>query len=271
MVDEQALTQSDEASAFKKILISKTATDGFRFVVTQEKMNWQGDWHALFLVNAALEGEKLSAALGEAKGKDAKTDGVKVVFKDAWQQPWLVRDPQTSQVVAIDTQHPAEFLARWIVYAAAKGAAVPACRIAFGPPAKDATKLLPAGPLRQLAALLDTMVGIPSQSEGTFNATGRNRVAAANGWMNLALRPWAMPEPTNTAAEVDSGLKRWSKGRAAYRAEYRRFQALYPRALRSLASHYRVSLNKSPGEATTLAKQSLDRAIGMHFTFAKAG
>jgi hypothetical protein len=271
VIDEQAITQSDETGAFKKILISKTAADGFRFIVTQEKMNWQGDWHGLFLANAALEGEKLGTALGEAKGKDAKTDGVKVVVKDAWQLPWLVRDPQTSEVVAIDTQHPAEFLARWIVYAAVKGTAVPVCRIAFGPPAKDATKLLPAGPLRQLAALLDTMIGIPSQSEGTFNATGRNRVAAANGWMNLALRPWAMSEPYNTAAEVDSGLKRWSKGNAAYHAEYRQFQALYPRALRSLASHYRAALNKSPREAAALAKQSLDRAIGMHFTFAKAG
>jgi hypothetical protein len=124
--------------------------------------------------------------------------------------------------------------------------------------------------LRQLAVLLDAIVGIPSQSEGTFNATGRNRVAAANGWMNLVLRPWAMPEPYNTAAEVKAGLKHWSTARAAYRAEYRRFQALYPRALRILASHYRASLNKSPHEAAALARQSLDRAIGLHFTFAKA-
>jgi hypothetical protein len=271
IIDEQAITQSDETGDFKKVLLQKNPADGFRFVVTQEKMNWQGDWHALFLADAAPMGEKLAAALGEAKGKDAKTDGVKVVFKDAWQQPWLVRDAQTNQVVAIDTQHPADFLARWTVYAAVKGAAVTACHIAFGPPANDATRLLPAGPLRQLAALLDTIVGIPSQSEGTFNASGRNRVAAANGWMNLALRPWAMPKPTNTAAEVEAGLKRWSKGHEVYRGEYRRFQALYPRALRVLASHYRVSLNKSPRAAAALAKQSLDRAIGMHFTFAKAG
>jgi hypothetical protein len=270
IIDEQAITRSDETGAFKKILISKTAAEGLRFIVTQEKMNWQGDWHALFLANAALEGEKLATALREAK-KDARTDGVKAVFKGAWQQPWLVRDPQTDQVVAIDTQHPADFLARWTVYAAVKSEAVPVCRIAFGPPAKDAATLLPAGPLRQLAVLLDAIVGIPSQSEGTFNATGRNRVAAANGWMNLALRPWAMPASYNTVAEVEAGLKRWSKGRAVYRAEYRRFQALYPRALRALVAHYRVALNKSPAEAATLAKQSLDRAIGMHFTFAKAG
>src|SRR5438552_1294251 len=98
LIDEQAITQSEETGGFKKVLLQKTPTDGFRFVVTQEKMNWQGDWHALFLANAALEGEKLAAALGDAKGKDAKTDGVKVVFKDAWQQPLLVRDPQTSQI-----------------------------------------------------------------------------------------------------------------------------------------------------------------------------
>jgi hypothetical protein len=265
------IAQSDETGDFKKILLAKTATDGFRFVVTQEKMNWQGDWHALFLADTTLEGDKLAAALGAAKGKDAKTDGVNVVFKEAWQQPWLVRDPQTNQVVAIDTQHPADFLAPWIVYAAAKGAAAPACHIAFGPPAKDAARLLPAGPLRQLAALLDAIVGIPAQSEGTFNATGRNRLAATGGWMNLALRPWAMPVPDNTPAEVEAGLKRWSRGHAAYRAEYRRYQALHPQALRALASYYRAALKKSPRAAAALAKQSLDRAIGMHFTFAKAG
>jgi hypothetical protein len=271
IVDEQAITQSEETGDFKKVLLQKTLADGFRFVVTQEKMNWQGDWHALFLANAAPEREKLAAALADAKGRDAKTDGVKVVFKDAWQQPWLVRDAQTSQVLAIDTQHPADFLAHWIVYAAVKGAAVPVCQIAFGPPAKDATRLLPAGPLRQLAALLDTIVGIPSQSEGTFNASGRNRVAAANGWMNLVLRPWAMPEPYNTAAEVEAGLKRWSTGHAVYRAEYRRFRTLHSKALRALASHYRVTLKKSPRAAAALAKQSLDRAVGMQFTFVKAG
>jgi hypothetical protein len=271
IIDEQAIAQSDETGDFKKILLAKTATDGFRFVVTQEKMNWQGDWHALFLADTTLEGEKLAAALGAAKGKDAKTDGVNVVFKEAWQQPWLVRDPQTNQVVAIDTQHPADFLAPWIVHAAAKGAAAPACHIAFGPPAKDAARLLPAGPLRQLAALLDAIVGIPAQSEGTFNATGRNRLAATGGWMNLALRPWAMPVPDNTPAEVEAGLKRWSRGHAAYRAEYRRYQALHPQALRALASYYRAALKKSPRAAAALAKQSLDRAIGMHFTFAKAG
>jgi hypothetical protein len=269
IIDEQAITQSEETGDFEKVLLQKSPADGFRFIVTQEKMNWQGDWHALFLANAALEGEKLAAGLGAAKGKDAKVDGVKVVFKDAWQQPWLVRDPQTNQIVAIDAQHPADFLARWIVYAAVKGAAVPVCRIAFGPPAKDATGLLPAGPLRQFAVLLDAIVGIPSQSEGTFNASGRNRVAAANGWMNLVLRPWAMPEPYNTAAEVEAGLKRWSKARAVYRAEYLRFQVLYPRALRALVSHYRAALRKSPRAAAALAKQSLDRAIGMHFMFAK--
>jgi hypothetical protein len=269
IIDEQAITQSEETGDFKKVLLQKSPADGFRFIVTQEKMNWQGDWHALFLVDATPTGEKLAAALAEAKGKDAKVDGVKVVFKDAWQQPWLVRDTQTNQVVAIDAQHPADVLANWIVYAAVKGAAVPVCQIAFGPPAKDATRLLPSGPLRQLAVLLDAIVGIPSQSEGTFNASGRNRVAAANGWMNLVLRPWAMPEPYNTAAEVEAGLKRWSKARAAYRAEYLRFQVLYPRALRALASHYRAALRKSPRAAAALAKRSLDRAVGMHFTFAK--
>jgi hypothetical protein len=271
IADEQAISQSDETGDFKKVFLQKTPVDGFRFAVTQEKMNWQGDWHALFVASAALEGEKLAKALSDAKGKDASADGMKVVFKDAWQQPWLVRDPQTNAIVAIDTQHPAEFLPRWTVYMLAKGTAVPACHIAFGPPAKNAVKLLPAGPLRQLAGLLDDIIGIPSYSEGTYNATARVRLAAANAWINLALRPWAMGAPYNTPAEVKAGLKHWSKGHATYRAQYRRFNALYPRALRALATHYRVSLKKQPREARTLAKKSLDRAIGMNFTFSKSG
>jgi hypothetical protein len=78
-----------------------------------------------------------------------------------------------------------------------------------------------------------------------------------------------MPEPYNT--EVQAGLKRWSKGHAVYRGEYRRFQALYPKALRALASHYRAALKKSPRAAAALAKQSLDRAVGMHFAFPEGG
>lgn len=271
IVDETAVAQSEETGEFKSVFLSKTPADGARFVATQEKMNWQGDWHALFVANAALEGEKLSAALAEAKRKDAKTDGVRIVFKSAWQQPWLVRDPQTNAIRAIDTQHPAEFLPQWTVYAIAKGEAVPVCRIAFGPPARNAARLLPAGPLRQLAGLLDDIVGIPSQSEGTYNGTARVRLAAANAWTNLALRPWAMAEPDNTPSEIKAGLKQWSRGHATYLAEYRRFQALYPRALRALASHYRATLRKSPREAKALARQTLDKAIGMNFKFSKSG
>ena len=49
IIDARAITQGDETGDFKKVLLQKTSVGGFRFVVTQEKMNWQGDWHALFL------------------------------------------------------------------------------------------------------------------------------------------------------------------------------------------------------------------------------
>jgi hypothetical protein len=238
--------------------------DGVRFVVTQQKMNWQGDWYGLYLADAALDAGKLADLLAPEK-----VEAAKIVFDRAWQRPWLVRDLETRQIVGIDTQHPAGFLDDWIVYKMSSGMVTPACHIAFRLPAEHAAQLLPAGPLRELAALLDAAVGVPSQFEGTLQPTARIRIAATQAWANAALRPWAIAAPYNSAREIADGLKAWSKRSPVFAAQYRRINALYPRALAALTAHYRTSLRKPPAEAAALAKQSLDRAVGAHFVFPK--
>jgi hypothetical protein len=264
VVDETAIERVTVGGVLKEMFLQGDPVDGVRLVVTQQKMNWQGDWYGLYLADAALDAGKLADLLAPEK-----VEAAKIAFDRAWQRPWLVRDLETRQIVGIDTQHPADFLADWIVYKAAGGAVTPACHIAFRPPVEEVIVLLPAGPLRDLVALLDQIVGVPSQSEGTLQPTARIRVAATQTWANAALRPWAVAAPYNSAREIADGLKAWSKRSPVFGAQYRRMNALYPRALAALAAHYRTALRKSPMEAATLARQSLDRAVGAHFVFPK--
>ena len=265
IVDESAIEHNEvTAGGLRALFRQRVPVDGFRFVVSQQKMNWQGDWYGLYLADAALDAGKLGDLLAVEK-----VEGAKIVFDRAWQRPWLVRDPGSGQVVGIDTQHPAGFLEDWIVYKIGDGAVTPACRIAFHRPAEESLVLLPAGPLRGLVEVLDHMVGKPSQDEGTYNATRRIRVAAAQAWANAALRPWAVAEPYNSQGEIERGLKAWSRKSAVFAAQYRRMHALYPRALAALTAHYRAALKKPPAEAATLARHALDRAVGAHFVFPK--
>ena len=262
IVDESAI-QQESGGQFKALFLQK-AIAGFRFVVTQQKMNWQGDFFGLHLVEATRDADKTAEMLGGEQKPDAKT-----IFRDSWQGPWLIRDPASREVVGIDTQHPAGFLADWIVYRNANGTAEPACHIAFHLPARRASELLPAGALRELAALLDDILGVPAQDEGTLQPTARIRVAAAQAWANAALRPWALEEPYNSEKEITGGLKEWVKRSPVYRARYQRLQALLPQAQKNLAAHYRKTLQKSSQEAAALAKQALARAVGAHFVFGK--
>ena len=265
IVEDTAIERREAPSgALKALFMQRAPVDGVRFVVTQQKMNWQGDWYGLYVAAAALDAGKLADVLAAEK-----VEGARIVFDRAWQKPWLVRDPDSGKIVAIDTQHPAGFLDDWIVYKVADGAVTPACRIAFRPPAEETLVLLPAGPLRDLVEVLDGIVGKPAQDEGTYNATGRIRVAAMQAWANAALRPWAMAEPYNSQGEIARGLKTWSRKSPVFAAQYWRMQALYPRALAALVAHYRLALKKPPAEAATLARQTLDRVVGAHFVFPK--
>jgi hypothetical protein len=231
-------------------------------------MNWQGDFFGLYLVDATLDPDKTADLLANEKKTDTR---MALVFKNAWRGPWLIRDPQTQGIVAIDIQHPADFLADWIVYRNAGGVLERACHIAFRPPAQRASELLPSGAVRELAVLLDEILGVPAQDEGTLQPTSRIRVAARQAWANAAVRPWALEEPYNTEKEIAEGLKEWTRRSPVYRARYRRLQALLPKAEKELAAYYRKALGKSAQEAASLARQALTRAVGAHFVFGRKG
>jgi len=262
IVDEAAVAQ-ENGGRFKAIFLPKAA-QGFRFVVTQQKMNWQGDFFGLAVVDAALDADQTADLLA-----GDKKNGAQGVLKDAWQAPWLVRDGETQAIVAIDTQHPANFLADWIVYRVVGGRPEKACSIVFRPSAKRAGDLLPAGAMRELAVLLDDILGVPAQDEGTLQPTARTRLAAAQAWANLALRPWALKEPYNSPKEIADGLAEWTRRSPVYRARYQRLQALLPKAEKDLAAYYQKALEKPPQEAAALAKQALQRAVGASFVFGK--
>jgi len=268
MIVDASAIQQENGGAFKSVLLQRTPADGLRFVVTQQKMNWQGDFFGLYLVDATLDAAKTADLLASEKKTGARM-AFRDIFKDSWRGPWLIRDPQTEGVVATDTQHPAEFLADWIVYRNAKGTLERACRIAFRPPARRASELLPTGALRELATLLDDILGVPAQDEGTLQPTSRIRVAAMQAWANAALRPWSLEKPYNSQQEIAEGLKEWIKRSPVYRARYRRLQELLPKAERDLATYYRKTLQKPRLEAASLAKQALGRAVGTHFVFGK--
>jgi hypothetical protein len=265
MIVDEAAVQQENGGRFKALFLQK-ATQGSRFVVSQQKMNWQGDFFGLYLADATRDADETAELLANEKKPDAKT-----IFKDSWQRPWLIRDPATGAVVAIDTQHPAEVLADWIVYRNANGAPEAACHIAFRPPVKRTSDLLPTAQLRALAALLDDILGTPAKDEGTLQPTARLRVAAAQAWGNVALRPWAIEEPDSSEKEITDGLEQWAKRSPAHRGRHRRLQALLPQAERDLAAYYQKTLGKSAPEAAAVAKQALARAVGVHFVFAKTG
>jgi len=126
---------------------------------------------------------------------------------------------------------------------------------------------LPDGPLRELAKLLDKIIGIPKEDEGTFRATPRLRGEAAIAWANLALRPWALAEPANTKVEVEAGLKTWAKGSPIYKQQYAQLKSLYPQAEKSLANYYQTNGRMAPAAAARLAKSSLETAYRSNFKF----
>jgi hypothetical protein len=185
-----------------------------------------------------------------------------------WQRPWLVLSQKKDHVLYIDTQHPAEFMANWDVYAAnKKGILECVCKIAFRPDVKKAFDLLPDGPLLALAQLLDKkVIGYPAPgSEGTMNQTPRLRNTVANKWADLILRPWAVDTPADSRAAVEDTLKKWSQASKANAAQYRQLKALYPQAQAVLAAHYEKNLGRSHKDALALAAQNMDLALRTNF------
>jgi len=188
------------------------------------------------------------------------------VTRDTWQKPWILRNKATGKFIAIDTQHPAEAMSDWDVYAPNKdGKGKIICKIRFKTPSKNASSLLPKGPLSQIAVLLDKIIGIPKEDEGTMHPTDRLKNDVQKMWGNLLFRPWALSQPDATKAQVDKHLKKWQKGARAFHDQYVQLQTLYPQAQAALTQYYEEVLGKPHEAAQKMATKNLDIAYRSHF------
>ena len=270
------MAQSDLiCQGVRRILWQKSPSSGGRFVVAQFPMNWQGDWYGLYLVDAKMPPNKLqdfvTGLIERSQTEMQEVPGATLIYHNLWHQPFLFHNSKTNQIVAVDTKTAwlsgTKFFPDWAVYVAAGGARVKRIgTITFTPTAR-AVDLLPKGALRELADVLDKIIGTPSQSEGTFQATPRLRGEAQIAWGNLMLRPWALAAPKNSREDVELGLKRWQKGSPVYKQQYQQLHHLYPQALESLTSYYQRHFNKSFNAAHELAVKSLDIAYRSNFKF----
>ena len=195
-----------------------------------------------------------------------------LIYRNLWHRPWLYRNPQSGQIIAVNPladwgNAKSGALPEWAIYGPADGSKVKLLGTIRFCPKVEPLKLLPAGPLREMAVVLDKIIGIPKDDEGTFRATPRLRSEAALAWTNLLLRPWAMAEPSNSRAEVETGLKRWSKGSPAFAQQYAKLKSLYPQAEKALTNYYQTSGHMAPAAAAHLAKESLEIAYRSNFKF----
>jgi len=131
--------------------------------------------------------------------------------------------------------------------------------------------LVPADQRQEVISALDRIHagenGLPRENEVLAPSGRESRVGCER---DCSLRAGGDALDAEEApAEIERGLKAWSRKSRVFLAQYWRMHALYPRALAALTTHYRATLRKPSAEAAVLAKQSLDRAIGTHFVFPK--
>ena len=266
--DTTQFANSPAGGDSKLICVQKTPYEGTRFVVRQKYFNWAGDWFNVLLLTADDTAGEVFKKLDKIEtGPEDLPKGYVAVMREKWERPWILKNTATGKFLAFDTQHPAEFMSDWDVYAPTKdGKGKVICKIRFKPPGDAAVKLLPKGSLSQLGVLLNKIIGKPKADEGTFHATDRLLIKAELMWGNVLFRPWALEQPENSRAQVDKHLKRWARGAAAYRAQYASLQTLYPQALAALTQYYEQTLNKPHPEAQKMAAKNLDIAYRSHFS-----
>lgn len=259
-----------------RIYKQKDVQSGSRFVVEQKPMSWRGAWCDLYCVDARIPADKTETGVQDSddsgQEENKKIHGAYIIYRDLWHRPWLFRNPANKHVVAVNPR--SEWLQRnekvipdWAIYRASAPGQVELVGIIRFSPEAEPLALLPRGPLREMFALLDNIIGIPSQSEGTLQPTARLRGETRVAVGNLMLRPWVLGQPKNNREEVEKGLKRWSKGSAVYRQQYEQLKRLYPRALDALTVYYQKTFKEPPAKARALATRNLDLAYRSHFNF----
>lgn len=267
VVDAKYFESKEGGDKVKSTFLQTKAIGGIRFAIRQQYMNWQGDWFDVFLVKSPDVSSKIFEVLSQPELSDKCPAGYKVVTNGTWQKPLIMRNAKNDHFIYADTGHPAEILGTWTVYNAKNdGSALELCTIEFRPQSEKISTLLPKGGLSELAILLDKIIGVPKESEGTMQSTARVKLGVAHAWGNVLFRPWAVAEPGKSRADVDALLKKWSRGSKVYAAQYSQVKPAYEKAKRQLANYYEQKFGKSKLEAQSLAAKNLDRTYRTHFS-----
>ena len=250
-----------ENESIKAVYCIKTAKGNNRLFVGRKEFNWQGDNFDVGTVPAGLTTSDTAKLLMQDESSKSKSVP-SYITKEVWQTPLLLVNSETDDQIYVDTGHPSVCMPDWNIWMLGKdGKVVNIGVIRFRPEAKNHYELTPAGPLRELARLLDKIIGVPKDSEGTYNASGRVRNTASKAWTAMLFRPWAIETPYNDRKTVDAGLEKWAKGANQYKVQLAQLKRIYPQAKNQLAAYYQKRLGKDSAQAQKLATSALDEAL----------
>ncbi|MBK9774437.1 MAG: hypothetical protein IPP57_27040 [Candidatus Obscuribacter sp.] len=243
------------------IYLQKGSQNGVHFAIRQFFAGPE-EYYDLTLVNG-------TEALGPLFSQLESTKGIassQVLCNHSWLSPWIYKSASTNQVFAITTGNQAKCLDNWQIYQIdSTGKATNIGTIGFMPEFAHTFDVIPKGPLKQMALVLDQMIGPASPDNGGFNPPARLKTRIRHMWANLLYRPQAMEQPPDTKAAINLAISKWSQESSSNFAQARKLNALYPAALKQLTEYYLSKQQLGAQEAKTLANKNLDLAFRTHF------
>lgn len=264
--------------ALRHVSLLKGENDNEFYVVYQSPHNWRGDDFQIYATQdrerafaiakdyatlpppvekPVLKTRSNAEALEETDPEDAETLHY---IHDTSFAPLLIRDPQTKQLSYI------AFQPKWTAFQMDDiGEVRKACRINF----PDTKLRFPSPALKRVSILLDAIIGVPKEPEGTLRPVATLRHNVRQYWRNALYRPWAMPKPYNSRKIVDERLAVWANGHKEYARQYRQLMRLYPQAERDLTTYYKKKFRLKNAEAKNMVKIVLDTLYRSHFVFGK--
>lgn len=243
------------------IYLQKGSQNGAHFAVRQFFAGPE-EYYDLTLVNG-------TEALGPLFSQLESTKGIassQVLCNHSWLSPWIYKSTSTNQVFAITTGNQAKCLDNWQIYQIdSTGKATNIGTIGFMPEFAHDFDVIPRGPLKQMALVLDQMIGPASPDNGGFNPPARLKTRIRHMWANLLYRPYAMEQPPDTKAAINLAISKWSQESSSNFGQARKLNALYPAAFKQLTEYYASNQKLSAQEAKALANKNLDLAFRTHF------
>lgn len=189
-----------------------------------------------------------------------------VLCNHSWLSPWICKNPSDNKVFAITTGNQAKCLDNRQIYQIdSTGKAINIGTIGFMPEFAHDFDVIPKGPLKQMALVLDQMIGPASPDNGGFNPPARLKTRIRHMWANLLYRPQAMEQPPDTKAAINLAISKWSQESSSNFGQARKLNALYPAALKQLTEYYASNQKLGAQQAKALASKNLDLAFRTHF------